>query len=349
MLHRLAGFFRQYLLCAPEQLTVLSLWTLHSHCFSAARVTPYLNISSREKQSGKSLCLQLLNLVCADPWYATGISPGALLRKIGDVRPTVLLDECQTLFGAGDRKVRGLLVSGSQRGGVHEFARRAPSPPFVADVFCPKAFAGMAILPPAIDDRSIPIVLQAAKPEADIRRFFIEQATEEAAPLLAWVKQWADQKRAEIAEAAPYPRELMPAELTARQQDCVEPLLHLAGFIGGQLPKEARAALIKLFQNDSTQSHFLSLLSDIRLAFLLFRSLSASTSHLLQFLNGIRDSPWGTWHHGGPMTPIDLALILRPFGIGPRVIRKSRVLVYKGYYFEEFKPLWERHLPKVDL
>jgi hypothetical protein len=258
------------------------------------------------------------------------------------------LDECQTVFGADDKKVRGVLVSGCQRGGTYEFARRAPSPPSLVEVFCPKAFAGMAILPPAVDDRSIPIVLQAAKPDATIRRFFIEQATQEAAPLIVWLRQWAVQKRTEIANAAPYPRDLMPAELNARQQDCVEPLLHLADLIGGQVPKDARAALIKIFQHDSTQSHFLHLLSDVRLACLLFRSLSLSTSHLLQFLNGLGDRPWSTWHHGGPMTPIDLARILHPFGIGPRTIRENRLLVYKGYYFEEFKPLWARHLPKED-
>ncbi|HEV3315799.1 MAG TPA: hypothetical protein VG488_02475 [Candidatus Angelobacter sp.] len=214
MLHRLASFFRQYLHCTPQQLTVLSLWTVHTHCFSAARVTPYLNVCSREKQSGKSLCLQLLSLVCADPWYATGISAGALLRKIGDVRPTALLDECQTLFGASDKKVRGLLVSGCQRGGVYEFARRAPSPSSPVEVFCPKAFAGMTIVPPAIDDRSIPVLLQAANPDAGIRRFIIEQATQEAAPLVAWLNQWTADKFADIANAAPYSRELMPPNST---------------------------------------------------------------------------------------------------------------------------------------
>jgi hypothetical protein len=118
MLGRLARFFQQYLHCTPQQRTVLSLWTLHTHCFSAARVTPYLNVGSLEKQSGKSLCLQLLGLVCANPWYATGISAGALLRKIENARPTVLLDECQTIFGSSDKKVRGVLVSGCQRGGT---------------------------------------------------------------------------------------------------------------------------------------------------------------------------------------------------------------------------------------
>ena len=119
MIHRLASFFSQYLRCAPELLPVLSLWTLHTHCLAAADATPYLNIYSTEKQSGKTLCLELLSLVCARPWYATGITPNALTRKLVSSQPTALLDECQTIFSASDRKVRGLLVSGSRRGGLY--------------------------------------------------------------------------------------------------------------------------------------------------------------------------------------------------------------------------------------
>src|SRR5947209_15679215 len=62
MIYRLARFFRQYLHCTAEQLAVLSLWTVHTHCFSAARTTPYLNICSTEKQSVKAsawICLVL--------------------------------------------------------------------------------------------------------------------------------------------------------------------------------------------------------------------------------------------------------------------------------------------------
>ncbi|HEV3037717.1 MAG TPA: hypothetical protein VHA33_08030 [Candidatus Angelobacter sp.] len=48
---------------------------------------------------------------------------------------------------------------------------RSPSPPSVVEVFYPKAFAGMAILPPSVDDRSIPMVLEAPKPHAGLARF----------------------------------------------------------------------------------------------------------------------------------------------------------------------------------
>jgi hypothetical protein len=113
--------------------------------------------------------------------------------------------------------------------------------------------------------------------------------------------------------------------------------------MGGDLPKQARAALIKLFQHDSTQSHFRLLLSDIHLAFDVVRDTKISTSNLLLFLNGLRGRPWSTWHHGDPMTPIDLARILRPYGIGPEAIRSKRYPVYKGYHAGDFKSLWQRH------
>ena len=44
------------------------------------------------------------------------------------------------------------------------------------------------------------------------------------------------------------------------------------------------------------------------------------------------------------MTPIDLARILRPYGIGPEAIRTKPYLVYKGYRAGDFKTLWQRHL-----
>ena len=118
MFFRLWAFFQKHLNTTPEQLGLLSIWTLHTHCYSAFRTTPYLNICSREKQCGKTLCLELLSLVCNNVWYATGATPAVLAKTVLGSRPTILLDECQTLFGGSDKQVRGLLVSGARKGGT---------------------------------------------------------------------------------------------------------------------------------------------------------------------------------------------------------------------------------------
>ena len=260
MLYCLARFFNQYLSCEPEQVAVLSVWTLHTYCFSAARTTPYLNICSHEKQSGKTLCLELLSLLCAGSWYATGITPAALAKKIMKSRPAVLLDECQTIFGSSDKQVRGLLVSGAKSSGIYEGAS-------AVNVFCPKAFAGMPVLPPAIDDRSIPILLHPVKPGAPIQRFVPERAIKEAESLVAALRQWAGHNQTALREIAPYTREQFPPELSPREQDLVEPLLQIADRIGGKVPEQIRSCLVEILQHDSAKSCFTQLLADIHDAY----------------------------------------------------------------------------------
>lgn len=343
MIQRLASFFSQYLHCDPDLLPVLCLWTLHTHCLKAANATPYLNICSTERQSGKTLCLELLGLVCAHPWYVTGITPAALTCKLATSQPTALLDECQTLFSVSDTMVRGLLVAGSRRGGLYEFMQKNMASPSVVEVFCPKAFAGMRILPPAIDSRCIPIPLHALRGPAHLKRFTPAQAREEAAPLVAWLNQWSSDNLPALRSLAPYSRSQMPPELNPRQQDLVEPLLQIAGLIGGSVPKDLHLALVKCFHRHSARGCFVQLLSDVRAAFDAVRTRSISSMSLLKFLNSIKSRPWSTWHDGDPMTPIDLARILRPHGISPKNIRDCGS-VYKGYVVSDFRALWQHHL-----
>lgn len=337
MLYRLARFFRQYLHCTPEQLAVLSLWTVHTHCIAAAHATPYLSIGSVQKQSGRTLCLRLLSLVCVHPWYVSGPRAGVLIRKVAAERPTVLLDECQAVFAASERRIRGLIVSGSQRGTPCELS----SGP--ADVFCPKAFAGMRILPPAIADRSIPLVLSAAPPDGTISRFTVEKAREEAAPLVQWLKDWSAENLSALAKVEPLRHSQMPSQLNSRQQDYIEPLLHISGAIGGQVPEQARYSLVKLFERDSEHGCFVRLLQDINAIFRKQGTHNVPTSVLLHSLNSMKDRPWSRWDNGSPMNPMDLAGILRPLGITPQSIRITSAVTAKGYVSRDFVPLWEHH------
>src|SRR5947209_20550225 len=123
LLSQLSRFFSRYLSCSEDQLTILVLWTLHTHCFTAAQTTPYLDISSTEWQSGKTVCLRLLGLVCADPWLATGVNSAVLVRKLAAGRPTLLLDERETIFSpAVYGKLCGILINGAHRGGPFSVA-----------------------------------------------------------------------------------------------------------------------------------------------------------------------------------------------------------------------------------
>src|SRR5205809_6395141 len=76
------AFLARYLYCTEHQRTLIALWVLHAHCFSAAEVTPYLSIQSALEQSGKTLSLQLLSLLCPNPALTANFAASTLSSRI---------------------------------------------------------------------------------------------------------------------------------------------------------------------------------------------------------------------------------------------------------------------------
>src|SRR5436853_638411 len=119
------AFLGRYLYCTEHQRTLIALWVLHAHCFSAAEVTPYLSIQSALEQSGKTLSLQLLSLLCPHPALTANFATSSLSSRIhySEQRPTFLLDECHATLGSRNRSknpvLRAVLTSGFHRGLGH--------------------------------------------------------------------------------------------------------------------------------------------------------------------------------------------------------------------------------------
>src|SRR5215469_15932522 len=159
LLQQIIQFLGRYLHCSEHQRTVLALWIFHTHCFPAARVTPYLHIRSQQQQSGKTLCLQLLSLLCERPALTTGFTASTLTHRTDTVTvPTFLLDECQATIGSQARSknpaLRAILIDGFQRG--FGYTARTHD----RNIFSPKAFAGIGLLPEPLAQRSIPLILE---------------------------------------------------------------------------------------------------------------------------------------------------------------------------------------------
>ena len=214
-LDAMAQFIRKHLVCSGHQLTVLVLWIVHTYCYDYFPATPYLNIFSPEKQSGKSLCLQLLNILCCKPWMVTpgGTAKSGIMKGIAGSQPTLLLDDWHTVFHASSfsaaetQLIIGFLNAGSTGG--HRNAPSLGNARFESDcvvnfdhadlrpvstprTYCPKAFAGPGDLPVSLVDRCIPIALKRKKP-SERTEFFWSDITGSMAdplvePLPAWVR-----------------------------------------------------------------------------------------------------------------------------------------------------------------
>ena len=357
LLDDLCAFLARYLHCSPHQRTVLALWILHTHCFAAARSTPYLAIQSHRRLSGKSLCLRLLSLLCSHPALTSGYTASALVKRIHsspNELPTFLLDQSSATVGTRSRaknpKLQAILVSGFQPGiGYSDHSLECT-------IYSPKAFASLGPLPEALADCSIPIVLEPL-PKVEtvlstvspgIERFDLETAHQEAQPLVAALENWSKKNLSALKSARAYKYKDFPQRLTFRGQDLVEPLLQLADLVGGDYPARARTALLAVFDDPEKQQRSIDvqLLRDIRACFEHHRWPDALPTALL--LADLQSLPARPWDLDGKMTDRTLAKMLRRYKIRPRVLSKkdstNKSSSARGYLQEEFVDVWKNLL-----
>jgi hypothetical protein len=120
-LDALAGYLRRYMVMSDGQRDAVALWVFHTHAFAAAEATPYLHVTSAERESGKTRLLEVLELVVARPLKTGGTTAAALARAVAkDPPPTMLLDETDNAFRRDREYVAallGILNDGYRRGG----------------------------------------------------------------------------------------------------------------------------------------------------------------------------------------------------------------------------------------
>src|SRR5437899_193764 len=88
MLNEVGNFIRQYLVCSDQQAALLAVWVLHTWCYRAFPVTPYLNIQSPGPQSGKTVCLRLLQLLSPPgSWYISSPASTPFMKRLLALKP----------------------------------------------------------------------------------------------------------------------------------------------------------------------------------------------------------------------------------------------------------------------
>jgi hypothetical protein len=135
-----------------HHLVVLCLWAAHTWAVSAFYVTPRLVLDSPEPGSGKTRVLEVLVLLCHDAKLTLSTTTAALYRRIKsseDKPPTILQDECNTVFGRTNapqaEDLRGLFNAGYKTGATVDRCEGHGRDMTVVDfpVFAPVALAGL--------------------------------------------------------------------------------------------------------------------------------------------------------------------------------------------------------------
>jgi len=114
LLDELERLLRRFVVLPGWGAETLALWILHTYAFPLRDVSTYLGLESPEKRCGKTTLLTVLSELVNRPVVAANISSPALFRVIEETRPTLLIDEADTLLQGND-ELRGILNSGYTR------------------------------------------------------------------------------------------------------------------------------------------------------------------------------------------------------------------------------------------
>jgi uncharacterized protein DUF3631 len=352
LLGDVARFIQRYVVMTPAQLVATALWVVHTHAMEAAEQTPYLAITSPEKQCGKTRLMEVLELIVARPWRFELPSEAVLYRAVHAQMPTLLWDETDAVFNPriADKYEghRALINAGNRRGAT--VPRMAGMEKIVNfNVYSAKALAGIGTLPDTVADRSLPIRLQRrnqkTEPVESLRR---REAEPTGLALRDRLSAWAKDCEKRLARARPE----MPPELSDRMQDACEPLVAIAERMGQPWPALGRAALVELCvaeRVDEVESMRIRLLRDLRTIFenrekatgRMVRGIRSTT--LISELHRIEEAPWATYYGRG-LEAKDLAALLRPYSVQSKPIKLKSGETQKGYRRDELFEAWERFL-----
>ena len=345
LLTEIARTIRRFIICDQETIAATALWCQTAWLADYVSVCPILLITAPEKACGKSQLLTVAGKLVPRPAQAAGVSSSVLFRMIEKYRPTLLLDEIETVLTKEAEDLRGLLNAGHTRDSAFVWRSVAVGDDFEPkrfNVFGFKALAGIYAdkLAETITSRAVVAQMRRKMPHETAER--LRQA--EAGlfdDLRAKMARWADDNAAAIRVARPD----LPDVLGDRDQDNCEPLFAVADLVGGTWPSYARSAAIKLCNHggEAAQSAGAELLADIKAVFDRQGVQRISMADLLAALYEDDEAPWKTWNRGREMTLRQLGKKLREYGIESQPV-KIAYETSKGYKVEQFEDAFARYL-----
>jgi putative DNA primase/helicase len=354
LLNDIHKFISRFVATTRHQLDALTLWIVFTYLLDIADYSTRLAISSPTMRCGKSLVLSVLALLVRRPLPFSNISPAAVFRAIDLEHPALLIDEVDTMSlksGKSERaeELRGIPNSGHTP--TNAFVIRTEK---VGDAHVPRKFstwtaiamAGIRGMPRTWEDRSIEIKMKRKPPGRKVEKLNRRRnrrAFEQARELSRKIERWAGDHRAALAEAVPK----LP-NIDDRAQDNWELPIAIANECKGTWPRRAWTAAEVLSEGRADSADVgEQLLADIRQIFKARKEDQIASTALCDALVALESGEWNEYgRQGKPITKLQVARLLKPFGIMPGLIWLSAIQQpARGYKFEQFKEVFVSYPP----
>jgi len=340
LLEGLVTAFEKYIVLPDGAAEAMALWVVHTHTIDTAYITPRLALLSPDRRCGKTLTLEILDKLVWRPLRTDNITAAAFYRTVEKSEPTALIDEADSFFKKDKEELSGVLNSGHRRGGYVILCVGNDFEPRKFATFAPVAIAKIGEIPwPTLEDRSIIVRMHRKTEDEQVESLRIDR-TPDLDRLARMVARWAEDNQESLAEADPE----TPNGLHDRGADNWRHLLAIADLAGGPWPEKARTVALALSGGAEDGSLKAQLLRDVQQIFADRNTDRLKSKAICGALAELEDRPWPEYSRGAPITPTQLARLLKDFEIGPKTLRFEEE-TKKGYELADFAKTFARYIP----
>jgi Protein of unknown function (DUF3631) len=347
ILNELVAELGRYIATPPTNFYAAALWTAMTHVYGRLYCAPKLALQSPTPGAGKTTFLDCLANVVHRPEPVSGVSASAFIRMSDSVQPTWLLDEADRSLNpknASEELTAAINASSYRR--MARIIISVPRPdggweqqPFA--FWCPMILSGIKRLVDTVQDRSIVLVMQRAKP-GELKHRLVNGTSRRFQDVQRKLLRWAQDL--EGLDLDPN----VPGFLHNREADLWRPLFALAAVAGGRWPQRVKQAAQTIHgQRSEDSARLIELLEAIRECFDQDGAAQLATTDLVGRLNSRSDEPWATINRGQPLNAYYLRTMLA--GIVRRQKSKAKIggKMWRGYARADFVEAWTRYIPST--
>jgi putative DNA primase/helicase len=330
--------FRRYIVVHDDEAIAVALWCMFAWIHDIATHSPLLTFRSPTPNTGKTASCSVVGFLTPRSQVGGELTGPSLFRFVDRVHPTLIIDNADRLLKR--RPDLASIVEGSWTR-TFKIPRIVNRETVWFDPFCPKVLSGKRLtLSDATETRTINVRLKRKLPTETVEPFSYTD-DETFFTLRCKLARWANDNKKELKRARP----VRPEGFDNRLGDNWRLLFAIADLAGGNYPKAARAAAIRL-SHQPEPDEGVRLLAALREE--LARRAELPSKEFAQNLNADPTAEWCNFRGRGPITQTQIAVLLREFDIHPVMLHPTKrpTVSLRGYKRgPETDDAFRRYLP----